>query len=135
MKNIIMQQNKFIENITSVTIQGIKHENEDEVKYIFSESLSFTGIERTRKYKVGIYLLIIMIINLQRTQHETDQLLRKYFPDIKNHTTDSSRPSRIPPKIKHNHFSNYAATLSLSLSLSQLVNEPIENRISYLSLS
>ena len=90
MKNIIMQQNKFIEEMAIVTIQGIDYEKEDE----------------------GRYLLITTKLQLHRAQQESDHLLRKYFPEIKNPTTHSSRPSRVSPKIKHNHFSNYAAALS-----------------------
>jgi len=48
---------------------------------------------------------------------------------MKNPTTNNSRPNRVLPKIKHNHFSNYAADLS------QSVNEPVENRYSYPPLS
>ena len=129
MEHIIMQQNKFIEEMAIVTIQGIYLEKEDEVKDLFSKSLSFTGMERTRKFKEGRYLLITTKLQLHRAQQESDHLLRKYFPEIKNPTTHSSRPSRISPKIKHNHFSNYAAALS------QSVNEPVENRYSYPPLS
>ena len=129
MKHIIMQQNKFIEEMAIVTIQGIDIEKEDEVKNLFSKSLSFTGMERTRKFKEGRYLLITTKLHLHRAQLEVDQLLRKYFPVIRNPTTNSGRPSRVSPKIKHNHFSNYAATLS------QSVNEPVEKRYSYPPLS
>ena len=44
-----MEQNKFIEEMAIVTIQEINHEKEDEVKYLFSKSLRFTGMERSRK--------------------------------------------------------------------------------------
>ena len=51
MKHIffIMEQNTFIEEMAIVTIQEINHEKEDEVKYLFSKSLRFTGMERSRK--------------------------------------------------------------------------------------
>ena len=62
MKNIIMQQNKFIEEMAIVTIQGIDYEKEDE----------------------GRYLLITTKLQLHRAQQESDHLLRKYFPEIKN---------------------------------------------------
>ena len=39
--------------------------------------------------------------------------------------TNSSRLSRVTPKIKHNNFSNYTATLS------QSVIESIDNKYSY----
>ena len=58
MKHIIMQQNEFIEEMSIVTIQDIDIEKEDEVKDLFSKSLSFTGMERRRKSKEGRYLLI-----------------------------------------------------------------------------
>ena len=41
-----------------ITIQGINHEKENKVQELFSKLLSFTGIERTRKYKEGRYILI-----------------------------------------------------------------------------
>ena len=49
-KNIVMQLNKFIENMAIVTSQGINHEKEDDVKDSFGKSLSFTEMERTREY-------------------------------------------------------------------------------------
>ena len=82
-------------------------------------------MERTRKFKEGRYLIITTKLHLYQAQQEADHLLRKYFPKMKNTTTNNSRPSRVSPKIKHNHFSNYAAALS------QSVNEPVENRYSY----
>ena len=112
-----------------VTIQGIDHEKEDEVKDLFGKSLSFTGMERIRKFKEGRYLLITTKVNLRQAQHEADHLLQKYFPDTKNLTTTNNRPSRVSPKIKHTHFSNYAAALS------QSVNDPVDNRYSYNPLS
>ena len=84
MKHIIMQQNEFIEEMSIVTIQDIDIEKEDEVKDLFSKSLSFTGMERTRKFKEGRYLLITTKLQLHRAQLKADQLLRKYFLEIKN---------------------------------------------------
>ena len=55
-----------------VIIQGINHEKKDEVKDLFGKSLSFTGMERTRKYKEGRYLPITTKIQLQRAQQEPD---------------------------------------------------------------
>ena len=66
MKHIIMQQNKFIEEIVIVIIQGIDHEKEDEVKDLFGKSLSFTGMEITRKFKEGRYLLITTKLHLHQ---------------------------------------------------------------------
>ena len=59
-----MQQNKFIEKMAIVIIQGIDHKKEDEVKYLFGKSLSFTGRERTRKFEEGRYLLITTKLHL-----------------------------------------------------------------------
>ena len=129
MKHIIMQQNKFIEEMAIVVIQGIDHKKEDEVKDLFSKSLHFTGMERTRKFEEGRYLLITTKVNLHQAQQEADHLLRKYFPEMKNPTTNNSRPSRVSPKIKHTHFSSYLSALS------QEVKEPVEIKYSYPPLS
>ena len=67
MKHIIMQQNKFIEEMAIVVIQGIDHKKEDEVKDLFSKALNFTGMERTRKFEEGRYLLITTKLNLQQS--------------------------------------------------------------------
>ena len=99
MKHIIMKHNKFIEEMAIVIIQGIYHEKEDEVKDLFGKSLSFTGMERTRKFKEGRYLLITTKLHLHQAQQEADHLLRNYFPEMKNPTTNNSRPSRVSPKI------------------------------------
>ena len=58
MKNIIMQWNKFIEEMAIIKIQGINHEKENKVQELFSKLLSFTGIERIKKYKEGRYVRI-----------------------------------------------------------------------------
>ena len=71
-KNIVMQLNKFIENMAIVKFQGINHEKEDDVKDSFGKSLRFTEMERTREYKEGRYLLITTKVQLQRTQQEAD---------------------------------------------------------------
>ena len=47
-----------------VTIQGIDHEKEDEVKYLLGKSLSFTRMERTRNFKEDRYLLITIKLQL-----------------------------------------------------------------------
>ena len=71
-KNIVLQLNKFIENMAIVTFQGTNHEKEDDVKDSFGKSLSFTEMERTREYKEGRYLLITTKVQLRRTKQETD---------------------------------------------------------------
>ena len=51
MKNITMQQNKFIEEMVIVKIQGLNNEKEDRVPELFSKALDFIEMERIRKYK------------------------------------------------------------------------------------
>ena len=59
MREIIIQQNSFLDALKIVLVFGIMSKDKDQVQDILSKSLYFTGIEPTRKSEIeGKYLLV-----------------------------------------------------------------------------
>ena len=58
MRNVIIQNNEFLYNMTIVSILGVKHEEEDNVFAIFSEAELISGMEKIRKVEDLKFILI-----------------------------------------------------------------------------
>ena len=79
MKNIILQHNIFLQNMTIVPIINIKDNDKEHIKKLFESSLYFPGFEATRKISEGMYLLITNKNVTNKAQKEADNLLLKFY--------------------------------------------------------
>ena len=80
MREIIIQQNTFLDTVKIVPVFGITDNDKEQVQDILGQSKFFTGMEPTRKSaSEGKYLLVTTQSNLYCAQQEADTLLGKFY--------------------------------------------------------
>lgn len=80
MREIVIQQNVFLNETKIVPVFGIMEPDKQQVIHILSNLLYFIGIEPTRKTKLeGKCLLVTTKSKLYCAQREADNLLVKYY--------------------------------------------------------
>ena len=58
MRNSILQNNLFLDNMIIVPVKGIQETDKDNMKELFGQSPYFVEFESTRKMAEEIYLLV-----------------------------------------------------------------------------
>ena len=84
MRNIILQHNLFLKNITIVPIVNIQDKDAEKVNKIIDNSLYFSVWKRTRQATKGKYLLITNKSVINNAQKEVDNLLGKFYGTLLN---------------------------------------------------
>ena len=88
MREIIIQQNTFLDTLKIVPVFGIMKKNKKQIEDILGQSQFFTGMELTRKSESeGKYLLVITQSNFYCAQQEADNLLGKFYKKGKHTKT------------------------------------------------
>ena len=111
LREIILQQNIFLEEMAIVPITGLEEKDKQEVDAMLSRSLYFMGMEPTRKSREeGRYLLVTTKAKKLNAQREADNLLSKYYkkqPSSNSNNNQGRRVTRTPT-----YFSSYASVLA-----------------------
>ena len=96
MKNIILQHNMFLQNMSIVPIINIKDNEREKIKKLFESSLYFSSFEATRNNSERIYLLITNKSIITKAQKEADNLLIKFCGRRQN-TQTKHLQKKTPP--------------------------------------
>ena len=81
MRNMITQNNEFLNNMAIVSIFGVKPK-EDNVFVILSKAGFISGMEKIRMAEDGKSTLITMEYNKYRAAVEVDALFEKFFTNV-----------------------------------------------------
>ena len=68
MRNIIIKNNEFLNNMVIVLIFGVNSKEDEKVYDILSKMACFTGMEKTQKQEEGKYLLINTVKKILRSE-------------------------------------------------------------------